>query len=107
MMHGCLALAFSAPTNATLRFDVFRLSGPFFELSEPDLNHLTRLGDRICAIVWGTAQFESKFATFSDALHQSVDKITQGSDMLWLMQINVALVPQIDFHGRCRTWRRE
>jgi hypothetical protein len=75
-------------------------SRPFFERSDPDLNHLTRLGDRICAIVRGTAQFDSKFAAFSDALHQSVNEITQGSDMLWLIQINVALVPQIDLHGR-------
>jgi len=85
----------------TCGFAVFRpFRNPFFERSDPDLNHLTRLVHRICAIVRSTAQFDCKFAAFSDALHQSFDKITQGSDMLRLIQINVALVPQIDFHGR-------
>src|SRR5262245_33613347 len=76
------------------------LSQPFFERSDPDLNHLTPLGHRVCAIVRGTTQFDSKLAAFPDALHQSVDEIVQGSDMLRLIQINIALVPQIDLHGR-------
>jgi acyl-CoA hydrolase len=50
--------------------------------------------------VRGTTQFDSKLAAFPDALHQSVDEIVQGSDMLRLIQINIALVPQIDLHGR-------
>jgi hypothetical protein len=38
----------------------FRLfSQPFFERSDPDLNHLTRLGHRVCAVVQGTTQFDS------------------------------------------------
>src|SRR5215471_4173371 len=84
----------------TCGFAVFRLSQPFFERSDPDLSRLTRLGPRVCDIVRGTTQFDSKLAAFSDTLHQSVDEIAQGSDMLRLIQINVALAPQIDLHGR-------
>jgi hypothetical protein len=76
------------------------LSQPFFERSDPDLNHLTRLGHRVCAVVQGTTQFDSKLAVLSDALHQGVDEIAQGSVVLRLIQINVALVPQIHLHGR-------
>jgi hypothetical protein len=65
------------------------LSQPFFERSDPDLNHLTRLGHRVCAVVQGTTQFDSKLAVLSDALHQGVDEIAQGSVVLRLIQINV------------------
>ena len=51
------------------------LSQPLFERSDPDLNHLTRLGHRVCAVVQGTTQFDSKLAVLSDALHQGVDEI--------------------------------
>jgi hypothetical protein len=42
------------------------LSQPFFERSDPDLNHLTQLGHRVCAVVQGTTQFDSKLAVLSD-----------------------------------------
>jgi hypothetical protein len=38
------------------------LSQPLFERIDPDLNHLTRLGHRVCAVVQGTTQFDSKLA---------------------------------------------
>jgi len=75
------------------------LSQPFFERSDPDLNHLTRLGHCVCAVVQGTTQFDSKLAVLSDALHQGVDEIAQGRDVL-RRQINEALVLQIHLHVR-------
>ena len=57
-------------SRMTCDFAVFRLFRTrFFERSDPNLKHLTRLGHRICAIVQGTAQFDSKLAAFSDTLH--------------------------------------
>jgi hypothetical protein len=49
--------------------------------------------------VQDTTQFDSKLTVLSDALHQGVDEIAQGSE-LRLIQINVALVFQIHLHGR-------
>jgi hypothetical protein len=53
------------------------LSQPFFERSDTDLNHLTRLNHCVCAVVQGTTQFDSKLAVLSDALHQGVDETGQ------------------------------
>jgi hypothetical protein len=75
------------------------LSQPLFERSDSDLNHVTRLDHRVCAVVNGPTQFESKLAALSDALHQGVDETAQGSVVLRLSQIDVALSPQIHVHG--------
>jgi hypothetical protein len=69
-----------------------------FERSDPDLNYLTRLDYHVCAVVQDSIQFDSKLAVLSDSLHQGVDEIAQGSDVLW-REINVALVLQIHLHG--------
>jgi hypothetical protein len=49
--------------------------------------------------VQDTTQFDSKLTVLSDALHQGIDEIAQGSE-LRLIQIDVALVFQIHLHGR-------